>query len=98
MILNLFVTNLSHTGYACTRCGTGVIPVVTDKGFNIFLDAAPHPLGRYHIAFARGDHGEHLAHIPFPGGSPPVKVPLDEALLMWRLAGKRLWRIHRCTG
>jgi hypothetical protein len=99
VILNIFVRRLQHTPFTswqdCTRCGQQIVECVDEQGIHAFLNAAPDPLGKYKIAWGRGDHGEHLFHFPGLGMKGEAYY---HAILIARYHGMTpLYSIHRCN-
>jgi hypothetical protein len=93
VILNVFA--LLGFGQPCSRCGTKIIECEDDQGIHAFLNGLPDPLGKYRVAFRRGDHGENLFHYPGLGMKGEAYY---HAILIARYHGSPLYSIHRCTG
>ena len=93
MILNVFATE--GFGWACRRCGQQFVECESEEGIHAFLNGTPDPLGKYRVAFRRGDNGENLFHYPGLGMKGDA---YRHAILIARYHGSPLYSIHRCTG
>lgn len=103
MILNLFPVEYVYN-LPCPRCGRLLLQAVRQDRMTMFIDAEPDPLGRYVIAFGRGDNGENLVHWPFEEG---IAIPdwlmsihslaVQRALVETRYkACQPLFSLHHC--